>query len=149
MKTLCIDTGFLIALYDETDRHHPDARKRFVEFFDHTPNRLLVPWPILYEAVSTRLVRNRRRMEQLRRDWLRFEYGRRLELLDDKPLRSAALADCLTEVMRRPRAYRALSLADRVIRGLLGDTALRIDYFVTFNPGDFADVCHKFRRMMV
>jgi hypothetical protein len=88
-------------------------------------------------------------MEQFRRDWLILERERRLELLDDQSLRSAALSDCLNEVARSPRSYRALSLADRVIRALLADTALRIDYFITFNPGDFADVCRKYRRILV
>jgi predicted nucleic acid-binding protein len=149
MKTLCMDAGFLIALYDESDNYHGSANDRFVEYVERTPNQLLVAWPILYETVSTRLVRNRRRMELFRRDWLRFERERRLALLDDRPLRFAALDDSLAELGRSARSYRALSLADRVVRALLADTKLRIDYFVTFNPGDFSDVCRKYRRVMV
>lgn len=148
MSTICVDAGFLIALYDETDEHNPTANDRFLEHFDRTRNQLLAPWPILYETVSTRLVRNRRRMEKFRRHWLVFQREQRLTLLDDRPLREVALAECLAEVDRDPKQYRALSLADRVIRALLTEGNLRIDSFLTFNVPDFVDVCRK-RRIVV
>jgi len=36
---------------------------------------------------------------------------------------------------------RSLSLVDCVLRGLLRDINVRVDAFMTFNEGDFADVC--------
>lgn len=146
MSTICVDAGFLIALYDERDQYHAGANDRFVQYFDRTRNQLLAPWPILYETVSTRLVRNRQRMERFRRDWLAFKREDRLRLLDDGPIRLGALDECLAEVNRSGERYRSLSLVDRVIRLLLADTSLRIDYFITFNPADFADIGRKYRR---
>jgi predicted nucleic acid-binding protein len=145
MRAICVDAGFFIALYDEGDEHHPIAKERFVKYFEGTSNQLLAPWPILYETVSTRMVRDRRRVEHFRRHWRLFERDRRLTLLDDQPLREAALAECLAEVEHDPRHYRSLSLADRVIRALLADRTLRINCFLTFNLPDFVDICRKRR----
>ena len=149
MTTLCVDASFLIAVYDETDQHHRTAEKRFVEYFERTPNQLLAPWPILYETVSTRLVGHRGRMRRFRRDWLTLQREDRLRLLDDQPLRLKALGECLAELDRNVRSYRSLSLADRVIRALLASPTLRIDHFITSNLGDFADICRENKRSMI
>ncbi len=50
MKTIYVDSCFLIALYDETDTNHSKARHNFVRYFDNTSNKLVVPWPILFET---------------------------------------------------------------------------------------------------
>lgn len=148
MSAICVDAGFLIALCDETDQYHTMANGRFIDYFHQTRNQLLAPWPILYEAVSTRLVRHQRRMKVLRRHWRLLDRERRLTLLDDQPLRSTALKECMAEVDRDPGVYRSLSLVDRVIRALLADGTFHIHYFLTFNVPDFADVCQK-RRIAV
>ena len=146
MKTVCIDAGFLIALYDETDEYHSRAKDYFVQYFDIVQNQLLVPWPILYETVSTRMVRHRKRMDMLKKDWETLEKQRRLVLLDDLPFRVKAIDECFEESRKDPRRYRALSLVDRVIRNMLSEVNIKIDVFITFNVGDFIDVCKRFRR---
>ena len=149
MKTVCLDTSFLIALYDDRDQYHGPATRHFVKYLDRTRNSLLSPWPIVYETLRTRLVRNQQRLRRFRRDWLRFQREGRLTLLDDLPFRDEALNDCLAEADRIRGTYRTLSLVDRVIRALLADTGLKIDYFFTFNERDFADVCRKYRRILI
>ena len=49
-----IDSGFFIALFNERDRHHASARE-LEEWLDFVP--IVLPWPILYETVNTRLAR--------------------------------------------------------------------------------------------
>jgi hypothetical protein len=38
---------------------------------------------------------------------------------------------------------RPLSLVDTVIREMLSDESLKIDYLITFNIKDFIDVCSR------
>jgi hypothetical protein len=40
---------------------------------------------------------------------------------------------------------RPLSLVDRILRAVVADPNVRLDALVTFNPGDFADVCRERR----
>lgn len=149
MKTICIDSGFLIALYNEGDCHYNLAQAYSKQYLDVTQNILLVPWPILYEAISTKMVKNKKKMDTLKRDWKVLERQGRIELLDDSPFRERAIAECYEEVKRELNHYRGLSLVDRVIRYVLSETNIRIDLFITFNPGDFSDICERFRRTMI
>ena len=148
MKTICVDSCFLIALYDETEvTRHSRAESIFLEYFDVVQNQLLVPWPILYESISTRMVKNRKRMDMLNRDWKTLEKQGRLVLLDDLPFRKKAITESFKELQKEPGRYRALSLADRVIRNILCE--VEIDGFITFNVGDFVDVCTRFHRVII
>lgn len=149
MNTICVDSGFLIGLYDERDQYHSRAKDVFVEHFDAVQNQLIVPWPILYESVSTQMAKNRKRMDIFYRDWKNLHSQGRLQLLDDTPFRESAINESFKETMRDPRHYRGLSLTDRVIRNMLSEPNLKIDYFLTFNYGDFADVCKLFHRTMI
>ncbi len=148
MRTVYVDSGFLIALYDETDEHHSSAKDDFVKYFDAVPNKLVVPWPILFETISTRMAKNKKRISMLEKDLKKLKEQQRLELLNDVDYREKALDECFKET-QKPRNYRALSLVDRVIRNMLSDVSLRIDYFMTFNVKDFEDVCRKFNRVVV
>ncbi|CAG0995289.1 MAG: hypothetical protein MPEBLZ_04134 [Candidatus Methanoperedens nitroreducens] len=149
MNTICVDSGFLIGLYDEKDQYHYRAEEIFVQYFESVQNQLIVPWPILFESVSTRMSKNRKRMEIFYRDWKNLYSQKRLELLDDKPFREKAISESFEETLRDPRHYRGLSLTDRVIRNMLSEPDLKIDYFITFNYGDFGDVCKRFHRRMI
>ncbi len=149
MKTVCVDSGFIIGLYDETDSYHSVATGFFVAYFENTENRLLIPWPILYETVSTRMVKNRKRLDIFKRDWQTFERQKRLILLDDQEFRQDAIDECLAETNKLPQHYRSLSLADRVVRNILADKNIKIDLFITFNIGDFKDVCQRSGRIIV
>jgi hypothetical protein len=59
-------------------------------------------------------------------------------IIDDKPYRDSAVDEMLTAALQQARS---LSLVDCVLRGLLRDINVRVDAFMTFNEGDFADVC--------
>lgn len=148
MKAICVDTGFLIGLYDTNDEFHNIASRYFGEFFDTGTNRLLIPWPILYEAISTRMAKNRVGLARLDKDWKRLAVQRRLDVLSDEPFRERAIDECFDELGKPAPHYRSLSVVDRVVRRMLSDTDLRIHAFVTFNPKDFVDVCTKYGREM-
>jgi predicted nucleic acid-binding protein len=143
---ICADAGFLIGLYDETDQHHKDATGYFSVLFESRANRLVIPWPTLYEAVSTRPARRRRAVELFERHWKYLLFRQQLELLSDLPFRDGVVDECFAELGKdHPRE---LSAVDRILRKVLSDTQLRIDAFITFNERDFADVCRRFGRQL-
>jgi len=83
MSDFCVDTGFLLGIYVESDQYHARASRYFEEYFRAGRNRLIVPWPILYEAVSTRMVKNRPAMIRMENAWKRLSRQDRLEMLSD------------------------------------------------------------------
>jgi predicted nucleic acid-binding protein len=149
MNAICADSGFLIGLYDERDEFHERATQYFSDLFANTLNQLVVPWPIVYETISTRMVRNRQRMIVLERDWKRLQAKQQLVLLDDRPFRAGVIDECFDETRKPPMHYRHLSAVDRVMRNILADMSIRIDFFVTFNVKGFSDVCKVTRRTIL
>ncbi len=101
MNDICVDSGFLIGLYDEKDGFHEMAKNYFLRLFDRDHNRLVLPWPIVYETVSTRMVNNKQGMLLLERDWRRLSAQMRLHLLDDVPFRTEVIDECFNE-LRKP-----------------------------------------------
>lgn len=143
MSEICVDTGFLLGLYDLSDQFHEQSKRCFLEYFDSKPNRLVVPWPVLYETISTRFVKNRPAMNMLEADWKRLSQQRRLHLLSDAPFREGVMDECFDDLRKPAGRVRSLSIVDRVIRRVLSDVNIRIDALITFNPGDFLDICKK------
>jgi predicted nucleic acid-binding protein len=149
MNNICVDTGFFIGLYNDSDQYHIQAEKHFKDYFAKTPNHLIVPFPITYETLNTVFVKNRKAMTLLESDWKRLQSEKRLELLPDTPFRDDIFNECFAELRKHPAGYRPLSLVDRVIRRILSDVNVRISALITFNPKDFSDVCTKFNRQML
>jgi len=143
---VCADAGFLIGLYDQTDQYHKAAAEYFGVLFESSANRLVIPWPVLYEAVSTRLARRRDAIALFERHWKYLLLRQRLELLSDSTFRDGVVEECFAESGKQD--YRNLSAVDRILRRILSDRNLRIDAFITFNERDFADVCRKFGRQL-
>ncbi|MBC7446656.1 MAG: hypothetical protein H7330_01180 [Hymenobacteraceae bacterium] len=132
-KVVLADTGFWLGFVDPRDPYHAAAIE-WAELLDDQHTLLLLAWPCLYESMRTRLVRNRRRT-------LDFEQLIRrpaVQLLDDSEYREAALDAVFA---RSHKLGVSFSLADGVIREMVSDLDLRIDYLLTFNSADFADVC--------
>ncbi|MBI4639808.1 MAG: hypothetical protein HY731_03895 [Candidatus Tectomicrobia bacterium] len=131
-KNLLLDTGFWYALYDDRDSHYEDAQILANVLEIHN---LLIPWPCLYETLNTRFVK--------RHEWLNsFEaYVMRNNTvqLSDEAYRQGALG----RVFRNQTSWRPLSLVDQVIRSALLDPNIKIEAMVTFNQGDFYDICYS------
>lgn len=149
MNYICVDSGFLIALYDESDPYHNKAELYFPQYLESANNGLIVPWPALYETVSTRMARRKKSIELMRKTWEHLNRQQRLILLDDSPYREQAISECYKELERPFESYRSLSLADRVIRNILAEINIKIDFFITFNQRDFVDICRKYRRVII
>jgi hypothetical protein len=150
VSRVCADTGFLIALYGKNKNQgdYESASSLFKRLFAGPGNQLVVPWPVLYEAVNTQLVENPRRIRQLEQDWTLLRRQGQLDYLNDQAYRQSALEDVFAET-RRIQNYRRLSLTDRVIRVLIKDATLKLDALLTNDPSGFHDVCRSRRLEMV
>ena len=135
MVSILVDTGVWLALCDP--REQTVTRKVVDEIYERVRvHSIVVPWPIAYETLRTRFVRNRHAMERFERE-IRSP---RVVLLDDAPYREEALALSIESSLRRDRP---LSMVDCTLRLLIDDVRTRIRYLVTFNQRDFADVCAR------
>lgn len=139
-KFVLTDSCFWLGLVDPTDQHHERAQQ-WTDIVDQEGATLLLPWPCLYESVSTRLVRSRSRTLELEQ----FLKRPTTKFLNDASYRDVALE----EVFNAARTGRSYALADSIIREMLKDVNLRIDYLLTFNVADFQDVCQARRIELV
>ena len=112
--------------------HHTSAQGKR-EWLDKLP--IVLPWPVLYEAVNTRFARRREIMARF--DAVVTQPG--TKLLDDAPYRH----DAYRTVMEMGRRGRPLSLVDAVLRSVIEDTNVAVAALLTFTPADFADVCRQ------
>jgi predicted nucleic acid-binding protein len=132
-----VDTGVWLGMLDARDPHHASAM-RLTEHIDSW--RVLMPSPCLYETLSTRFVKDRRRVQAFREILAR----KNVEMIDDRAYRAIA-----TEAVWSSSDARNISLVDMVIRMIVSDSSIRVTGVVTLNPGDFHDVCRKRRIEML
>ena len=131
VRGLVADTNFWLAAFDHREEHHFEA----AEFLETIPSKIiLMPWPIMYEVLRTRTVRN----TAMVRSFERVLRRPRIVKLDDQPYRIRCLEETIAQAPRRP-----ISLVDRVVRAVLSDDKYKISQLLTFNPADFVDVCKR------
>lgn len=137
MNSVLVDTGVWYAIFDPRERSV--ERATVDALAAHLGSMTsVVPWPITYETLRTRFVRNRRALTQFERQLK----SPRTIFVDDAPYREEALAHSLDSSLR---GGRPLSLTDCLIRVLLDDSNTSIRYLATFNVADFVDVCARRR----
>lgn len=135
MNNILVDTGFWFALYNERDTYYKKAN----ELLDYLSlGNIIIPYPCLYETINTRFARNSNSLS----DFKRLIEKNRITLLEDNQYKSEALDLTFNSSILLFKPY---SLVDMVIRLILEDTNLKINYLITFNPEDFIDVCCKRR----
>src|SRR5262245_8363724 len=123
METAIVDTGVWYAMVDNRDPNHKLALEK-AELL--TLLTIAVPWPVAYETLRTRLVRNKPALTRF--ETLLKSPG--IEFVADDPFRDGALALALESSLRRSRP---LSMADCLIRLMIGDVNTRVGYLATFN----------------
>lgn len=130
---ILVDTGFWYAVFDKKDCHREQALGMLEKYFDNVAYEVAVPFPTMYELLRTKFVKNKSALNEIRQ---MFQSGRITRVHDDC-YRAAALDMTLSEPKRN------ISLVDNIIRLMLDDKALSAKGLITFNVGDFADVCQK------
>lgn len=133
MNNILIDTGFWFALYDKRDQYYIRAQELFE--YIHI-GKIIIPYPSLYETINTQFVKNKQGLSEFK--LLLNQNG--IHLLDDSVYKTDALNLTLELSNSKDRNY---SLVDMVIRLMLSDVSLNINYLISFNPGDFIDVCKR------
>lgn len=128
-KTILPDTGFWYALFTQKDAHHDNATAVYADIQRY---RILIPWPIHYEVLRTRFVRNSNALI----GYHRLLKASNMVLLDDGPYRNSALEQVLTLQDKNCKGE-TLSLIDAVINRIIADRRIKIDYFITYNRKDF------------
>lgn len=129
---ILVDSGYWIALYTPED---PQLHKRAVRLVhDLENNTTLIPWPTLYEFVNTRLARRRENLFAFEQ-WL---LKPNVERLSDEIYKAVAINNVFE--LNKTRTA-SISLVDEVIRQILIDRKLKIDFLVTFNRADFEYPC--------
>lgn len=132
-KAILTDTGFWLGLIDPTDQFHSYAMN-IADLIEG--NRIIFPWPCLYETISTHLTRRRKRLLLLEE----IISKPNIIYLEDSEYKMEAL----NQVFQFNRSVGfTYSLTDSVIREILKDINVRVDYLVTFNERDFKDVCDQ------
>jgi predicted nucleic acid-binding protein len=130
-KTVLTDSGFWLGLVDPSDQYHEMSNTvaELIEGF-----QIIIPWPCLYETISTHLTRRRERLLYLE------EFIRKPDviLFDDTNYKEKAIEDVFS--MNRVAGF-TYSLTDSVVRQILKDINVKINFLVTFNNSDFEDIC--------
>lgn len=130
-KYILIDSGYWFGLLNTKDPYHSSANVIAEMIEDY---KIIVPYPSMYEVLNSKFIKDKKRM-------LQFEEimkSDKVEFIFDEIYRDEALNN--TYSIHR-RAIPQISLVDSIIREIIKDINIKIDFLVTFNEKDFKDVC--------
>ncbi len=134
MNNVIVDTCFWYALYDASDSYHMQALSIHQKLTDA---RLIIPYPTLYEVINTRFSKS----QNLGAFQNKISSPSCCLVTDDKYKENALDATFFFSLQKN----RPISLVDMIIRKMMEDVDLQIKGLLTFNIGDFEDVCRKMR----
>jgi len=133
-KYILTDTGYWLGLLDSKDKYRENS---IIISELSIGNYIVIPWPCLYETINTRLTRRKSELAQFEN----ILKDPKIIYIDDTIYKFSAIEN----VFDRNNNYSegAHSLVDSVIREMLLDINLKIDYLATYNARDFQDICFK------
>ena len=129
--SVLVDSAFFFALFHSKDNHHEEAIEK-ESLLDG--NRIIVPWPILYETINSRFVTSPEMIREFEKIMRRPHTNR----LDDSKYREEAYEETF-ELAKR--GYGARSFVDSVLHAILKDINVRISAMLTFDDRDFRRIC--------
>ena len=137
MNNILVDTGFWYAYLGTKDSLQEKAIEIYNKYINSGINNILVPYPVLYETINTKLLRDKNKKAA---DWFlkKLVSDPKFVRVPDKNYREAAFNSTIG-----PTRERGISLVDNVLRIMVDDELLKIDALITFNTGDFVDICKK------
>lgn len=143
MSNILVDTGFWFAYLGTKDSLQGKAIEIYDKYINGSNNNVLIPYPVLYETINTKLLRDK---NQKAADWFlkKLVSDPKFVRVPDKDYREAAFNSTIGYTRER-----GISLVDNVLRIMIADNFLKIDALITFNTGDFVDVCKKQRVQLI
>lgn len=144
MSNILVDTGFWYAyLGTRKDALQGKAIEIYDKYLGPNTNNILIPFPVLYETINTKLLKDK---NQKAADWFlkKLVSDPKFIRIPDNNYRDVAFDSTigLTRV-------RGISLVDNILRVMMTDKLLKINAIITFNSGDFADICMKQRIQLI
>ena len=130
---ILVDTGFWYAIFDKEDVYHKISTDIYNKYFNKIEYDILIPFPTMYELLRTKFIKNKLVLSRIS-DMLKN--NKLIKVYDDE-YRNQALLLTLEEPKRN------ISLVDNIIRLMLDDTKISAKGIITFNVGDFQDICRK------
>ena len=124
MSNVLIDSCFWIALYDDGD-HQAEKAEEIAELIN-TEN-IIIPFPTLYEFVNSRLSRRESKFQ-----FEIFIKRPNVILLSDEKYKDEALE---LFFQKNKFSYSDISLVDEVLKLIIEDTDVKIDYIASFDQG--------------
>lgn len=138
MKNVLVDSGFWFAyLGTRNDDLQPIANKIYKRLVK-LECTIIIPFPSLYETINTKLLKDKNKGAA---DWFLQQLNQNpkfIKVYDD------AYRDLALDSTSSNRG-RGISLVDNILRVMMADHLLKIDTLITFNTGDFVDICTKCR----
>jgi predicted nucleic acid-binding protein len=129
---ILVDTCFWIALYVPKENK---THERALDIIDDLENNeVLIPWPTLYEFVNTKLARRKENLYAFEQ----FLLKPNVRKISDETYKDLALQNVFLLNVSR---LASVSLVDEILRQMISDNSLQIDYLVTFNKKDFEYPC--------
>lgn len=129
---ILVDTGFWIGYYTPEEPSNHEKARGLIELLEE--NNTIIPWPTLYEFINTRLARRKENLYAFQR----FLQKPNVKRISDEPYKNIALQK-IFELNKSRTA--SISLVDEVLRQMILDDNLKIDYLLTFNKADFEYPC--------
>ena len=133
MKYVITDTCYWLGLVDSKDEHH--EKSVLISELIKDAN-IVFPFPCFYEIIRTKFLKNKMKLTALEN----LLKNSKIQYIDDTKYKDIAL-NKVYELNKK--SFISHSLTDAVIREMLSDVDLRLNYLVTYNVKDFADICAK------
>jgi predicted nucleic acid-binding protein len=126
MKTIILDTGYWIALFNpEKEKEKQKTVEEVTRLIDENNYSILIPFPTLYEFLNSKLSRKKDRVNLV----IELSKNKYKKIYDDK-YRDKALKKFSDQFSY---SISDISLVDEVIKEMIEDDKLRTDSIVTFD----------------
>lgn len=143
MSNILVDTGFWYAYLGTKDSLKEKAIEIYDRYINSGVNNVLIPYPVLYETINTKLLRDKNIKAA---DWFlkKLVSDPKFVRIPDNDYREVAFNSTIGTTRAR-----GISLVDNILRVMITDELLKVDALITFNTGDFVDVCKKQRVQLI
>lgn len=126
MKTIILDTGYWIALFNpEKEKEKQKTVEEVTRLIDENNYSISIPFPTLYEFLNSKLSRKKDRLNLV----IELSKNKYKKIYDDK-YRDKALKKFSDQFSY---SISDISLVDEVIKEMIEDDKLRTDSIVTFD----------------